>query len=392
MPAADEDAVLVHRAGVTTPRPTKTSRASASEKGVLPKGVLRNPKVDNRVRLVNGLDVLVAPVSPKHNLALIAGAQRGRVSAGQLLLAGYSRQMIRSAVANRSLHRLHRGVYAVGHLAEIELGRETAALLAAGPSAALVSITALEVLKVIPPDSSRPVHVAHQGRGWSRGRAGIVAHTYHLLPSQIRIREGLPVTSAERALLDAAPLLTPRQLERAYDEAIATRATSRTKVLELLSVTSGRAGQASLAALADPLRRSGRTQSPPEERALALIRAAGLPAPETQYPLHGFSADFFWPEAGVVFEVDGFGVHGLIRSNFVRDRRKDRVFRDHGLQVIRAAADELEDQPLQIVAHLTRTITERTLVQDAAGSKGISGRRLGRAGVEAATLHLGRAG
>ena len=62
-----------------------------------------------------------------------------------------------------------------------------------------------------------------------------------------------------------------------------------------------------------------------------------------------------------MFEVDGFGVHGLIRSNFVRDRRKDRVFRDHGLDVVRAAADELEDQPLQIVAHLTRTITERTL-------------------------------
>ncbi|HEY2655979.1 MAG TPA: hypothetical protein VGI55_09335 [Solirubrobacteraceae bacterium] len=54
-------------------------------------------------------------------------------------------------------------------------------------------------------------------------------------------------------------------------------------------------------------------------------------------------------------------MHGLIRSNFIRDRRKDRVFRDHGLHVVRAAADELEDQPLQIVAHLTRTITERTL-------------------------------
>ena len=169
------------------------------------------------------------------------------------------------------------------------------------------------------------------------------------------------MTSAERALLDAAPLLTPRELERAFDEAIATRATSRTKVLDLLSVTSGRAGQGTLAGLADPRRSAARTQSPPEERALELIRAAGLPTPETQYPLHGFTADFYWPEAGVVFEVDGFGVHGLIRGNFVRDRRKDRVFRDHGIHVVRAAADELRDQQLQLVAHLTRTITERTL-------------------------------
>jgi very-short-patch-repair endonuclease len=304
---------------------------------------------------------LVAPASPKHNLALIAGVQRGRISANQLQLAGYSRQMIRTAVGNASLHRVHRGVYAVGHLAEIELGRETAALLATGPTAALVSITALELLKLIPSDPSRPVHLARQGAGRLRSRPGITAHTYRLLPSQIRIRDGLPVTSAERALLDAAPLLTPRQLERAFDEAIATRATSRTKVLELLNATSGRAGQASLAALADPGRSPGRTQSPSEERALELIRAAGLPTPEAQYPLHGFTADFYWPEAGVVFEVDGFGVHGLVRRNFVRDRRKDRVFRDHGLAVVRVAAEELEDQTLQIIAHLTRTITERTI-------------------------------
>ena len=324
------------------------------------KGTARDANCATPVPLVSGRDVLVAQTTPKRNLTLIAGAQRGLVSAKQLLLAGYSRRMIRSGVANGSLHPVHRGVYAVGHLAEIELGRETAALLAVGSGAALASITALEVFGVVPTDQRRPVHVALQGSR-RRSRPGITAHHFRLLPDQIRIREGLPVTTAERALLDAAPLLTPRQLERAFDEAIVTRATSRTKVNNLLSVTSRRAGHATLAAIADPRRRSSRTMSPPEEVALQLIRAAGLPAPETQAPLHGFTADFYWPQAAVVLEVDSFGVHGLVRGNFVRDRRKDRVFRDHGLHVVRATDDELEDQPLQIVAHLVRTITERTI-------------------------------
>lgn len=352
--------VPVHSGAVTTPRPTITSGAKPPAEEVLPKGSLRDPNGKTRVRLVNRRDVLVSAESPKDNLALIAGAQRGRISTEQLLLAGYSRRMIRTGVANGLLHRVHHGVYAVGHLAEIELGRETAALLAVGPAAVLVSTTALEVLKLIPPDPRRPIHVALGGGGCPRSRRGITAHTYRVLPGQIRIRHGLPISTAERALLDAAPLLTPRQLERAFDEAIITRATSRTKVLELLTKTSGREGQATLAAIADPDRASSQTKSPPEEVALSLIRAADLPAPETQYPMHGYTADFYWPAAQVVLEVDAFGTHGLVRGNFVRDRQKDRVFRDHGIHVVRAVDTELQDRPLQIVAHLARTIADRT--------------------------------
>lgn len=307
---------------------------------------------------------MVARDDPRESLAQIATAQHGRVSGAQLRLVGFTPSMVRTALANQTLHRLHRGVYAVGHLADIRLGRETAALLAVGPDAVLASLSALELFNLIPNDPSRAVHVALSTARRADSRPGITVHRYsRLLPSQIRFREGLPVTTAERALLDAAPLLTPRQLERAFDEAIISRATSRTKVLELLSVTRGRAGQATLAAVADPDRRPARTKSPPEEVALQLIRAAGLPTPETQYPMHGFTADFYWPAAGVVLEVDGFGVHGLVRGNFVRDRRKDRVFRDHGLHVVRAAAEELDDQPFQIVAHLTRTITELTIAR-----------------------------
>ena len=243
--------------------PATTSQASTVAPGVARSRSLRGRERATPIRLVSGRDVMASVGAPHQNLALIAGAQRGRISWAQLAQAGFTRRMIRTAVANGRLHHLRPGVYAVGHRGEPELGRETVSLLAVGPPAVLVGITALELYKAIPADSRHPVHIALGDGRTARSRPGIKVHRYsRLLPSQIRIREGLPVTSAERALLDAAPLLTPRQLERAFDEAIATRATSRTKVLNLLSVTSGRAGQASP-------RGPCRSAPPPQPHAIA---------------------------------------------------------------------------------------------------------------------------
>jgi very-short-patch-repair endonuclease len=42
-----------------------------------------------------------------------------------------------------------------------------------------------------------------------------------------------------------------------------------------------------------------------ERRFLAIVRHAGLPAPETQQIVNGFRVDFFWPEVELVAETDG---------------------------------------------------------------------------------------
>jgi len=64
------------------------------------------------------------------------------------------------------------------------------------------------------------------------------------------------------------------------------------------------------------------TQSEAERMFLRLVRDAGLPEPEAQVKLEGFTVDFLWPQDRVVFEIDGDRFHSS-RSAFDRDRRKD---------------------------------------------------------------------
>src|SRR4051794_28352659 len=65
-------------------------------------------------------------------VAKIAEGQHGVVSIGQLLRCGVSEDAVRARVALGQLHRVHRGVYALGHLALSPEGHWMAAVLAVG--------------------------------------------------------------------------------------------------------------------------------------------------------------------------------------------------------------------------------------------------------------------
>src|SRR4051794_34073891 len=73
-----------------------------------------------------------------HRLADLAKRQHGVASIRQLTgPLGYSRRSVSRAAAAGRLHRVHRGVYAVGHSHLTEQGRCLAAVLACGPGAVL---------------------------------------------------------------------------------------------------------------------------------------------------------------------------------------------------------------------------------------------------------------
>jgi hypothetical protein len=63
-------------------------------------------------------------------VAELAGRQWGVVSLAQLRAAGLSYDAVRSRVRAGRLHRLHHGVYAVGHTVLRREGRWLAAVLA----------------------------------------------------------------------------------------------------------------------------------------------------------------------------------------------------------------------------------------------------------------------
>jgi predicted transcriptional regulator of viral defense system len=146
-------------------------------------------------------------------VARLAAAQHGVVTATQLVRTGLSRGAIAHRVAQGRLHRVHHGVYLVGHPIPPALARETAALLACGDGAVLSHRSAGKLWALLDADGSVDVTVLKEGKG----RAGIRIHRTACLETRdIKRRHGLPLTSPARTLLDLAEVLTPRELERPW--------------------------------------------------------------------------------------------------------------------------------------------------------------------------------
>jgi len=287
-------------------------------------------------------------------LAAIAGGQRGRVARRQLLEAGIGRSAIDHLVHRGVLFRQHAGVFAVGHLAPIPLGRETAALLATREGAVLSHHSAAIVWVLLPPGSDGGmVHV----RGNCAGRRrGIRVHrTRQLDPQDVRLHDGLPITSPARTLLDIADLVTPRQLERAVDQALVTRMVAPHELADVLRRLRGRSGCPRLANLLQRQTGSTLTRSEAEERFLDLVRQAELPQPEVNVRVHGYEVDFFWRPQRLVVEIDGFRFHSSRRA-FEGDRRKDATLKAAGLTTMRVTWNQMESESLAVIARVGQAL------------------------------------
>jgi hypothetical protein len=92
-----------------------------------------------------------------------------------------------------------------------------AAVLASGPTALLSHRSAAALWEIRPTAAAR-VDVTVHGRS-RHAQRGIVLHLPRRLHSEDRVvREGIPVTSIARTLLDLAQVLPQGQLRRALDE------------------------------------------------------------------------------------------------------------------------------------------------------------------------------
>jgi hypothetical protein len=56
-----------------------------------------------------------------------------------------------------------------------------------------------------------------------------------------------------------------------------------------------------------------------------LLRAAGLPAPQTNVRVGGYEVDFYWPRARLVVELDGWAYHSSREASIGRPARRPGV-------------------------------------------------------------------
>jgi predicted transcriptional regulator of viral defense system len=153
-------------------------------------------------------------------LARLAQRQHGVVSAAQLVALGISRATVAEWERRGRLHRLHRGVYAVGHIAPSEDRRFMAAVLACGKGAALSHGSAAVLWQFLKPIRG-PVHVTSPSTSGKARRAGIVLHKSPSLKRQgVAIaRERIPVTAPRRTIEDLEGSLPSYLVRRAKRQA-----------------------------------------------------------------------------------------------------------------------------------------------------------------------------
>ena len=288
-------------------------------------------------------------------IAAIASRQRGIVTRAQLRAARIGDDTIDRMARSGRLHRMHPGVFAVGHQALAPLARETAALLALGEGAYLSHLSAAALWGMLPTGDGPVDVLLHPGR--AHARAGIRVHrTSHLEPRDSRLREYLPVTSPARTLLDLADVLTGRPLEKALEEAWAHRLVRQPAVNDVIHRANGRRGAKRLSAL---LGHAGTTRSfsGGEDKLLALLRQAELPLPIMNAHLHGHRVDYYWPKNGLVLELDSIQFHSS-RPVFERDRRKTAVLTAAGLRVMHATGSQLDEEPLAILTRIAQALVQ----------------------------------
>jgi very-short-patch-repair endonuclease len=77
---------------------------------------------------------------------------------------------------------------------------------------------------------------------------------------------------------------------------------------------------------------------------LRLCHRFGLPTPEVNATIEGYTADFVWREQRLIVETDGWEAHGT-RAAFERDRRRDADLLAAGWRVLRISYARLEREP-----------------------------------------------
>ena len=262
--------------------------------------------------------------------------QGGHVTREQLYACGVARRTVDRWIAGGRLIRVHRGVYAVGHIPVRPADRAHAALLAGGPRSALAGASALVVWGIWRrwPD---PLEIVVAG---NRRAHGLRLHrSGTLLARDVTVQDGLRVTSPARTLLDTATRLSGKQLKRAVADLRLRDLLTVAQLADVVDRNRTHAGAPQLRPLIETAQQEP-TRSDLEDAFMDLVRKHGLPVPLINVHVGGHRVDAFFPDHRLVVELDGWASHKT-REAFVNDRRQDsEVLWRTGIPTVRIPYDD----------------------------------------------------
>ncbi|HVW47062.1 MAG TPA: AbiEi antitoxin N-terminal domain-containing protein [Solirubrobacterales bacterium] len=288
-------------------------------------------------------------------LAELAARQHGVVATRQLDALGYSKSSVAKAASAGRLHRVHRGVYAVGHRRLSWHGRCMAAVLASSPSVAS-HYSAGRLWGLL---RSRPETLHVTCRNPRHGGRTFIEHRADLTRADRARRDGIPVTSLARTILDLAVDSRVRTVARFIQRAEDEKTFDLRAMDDLLARTKGHRGQAKVRlALEIYDGAPAFTRSDLERRFYGAVTAAGLPAPSMNFFVAGHEIDAYWAEARFGVELDVYATHGS-RLSFEEDRVRDDELLLAGIETTRVTGPRLAREPGAVVESVRRHLARR---------------------------------
>jgi very-short-patch-repair endonuclease len=289
------------------------------------------------------------------------GGQNDVITTAQLLQCGVSESAISRRVRAGRLFRKHLGVYAVGRPDLSPAGVFHAAILAVGEDAHLCRRSTAVHLGFWPYGDLDVVEVTVPRRGIRRPGIRVYALADGLPRACQTIWRGVPTTTAPHAILDLAASLTSDEVfARTLHEAEVQDWVSQDQLRDELDRHHDHPGRSRLE------RELGwgptPTRSPPEDRAVDILRRCGFTGFETNARIpglpHWIEVDVLFPAHKLVIEVDGDRFH-TTRCRRRRDARKRRIIEAAGLRVVLLTPDDVEpaNEP-QTIARLRHAVRD----------------------------------
>lgn len=301
--------------------------------------------------------------------------QAGVFSTADALAAGVDRNAIGPLVRSGTWRRVRYGVYTTGDVwrrHEVE-GRthrlECAAVLRRlGRSSAVVSHTSAARLHrlVVPRSAGTEVRLTdpeqfRTGRNYRISEATVV-------PEDVVVHEGLPVTTVTRTLADIGREWPLADAVVAADDALADGRTSLAALGAAALAQTHWVGCGN-ASRAFSLARVG-AHSPHETRTRLALLGAGLPEPLLQCAvLVGARLvavlDMYWPDYGVFAECDGMVKYtdpwrGRTPAEVLwQEKRRQDDLLDLDLRGVRIAPEDIRDQPGEKFERLGSLLSRR---------------------------------
>ena len=250
------------------------------------------------------------------------------------------------------------GVYSVGRENSSDEAAWVAAVLAGGPDAYLARRSAGALwgllkckfpIEVVRSESRSPKSGRLGPPGLLRAGRFQVIRSRNLNPVFLTVRNGIPVTSCARTILDLAAVLDESRLKAVFNEADRMGLLRTDDLTNCFAASRGRRGASRFRRLVESRHPEiALTRSELEAMFLEICRDNDLPMPEVNTRVGRFEVDCLWRSHRLIVELDGFEYHRG-RMAFLKDAERDKELRRAKYNVHRFTYEMVKYGPGELV-------------------------------------------